>query len=319
MLTRFGMVPAALLHHPEIGVDEFAVLAALATYADRQGWCRVSQATLAERLKRSRPWIIKIINRLVTLTLIDREARFDRHGGQRTNLYQLRFDRLPASSENHPESSQMAFGTIASPSSETSSLSDTQISQTDLCSAPSEVPDVSHPSAAAKIQQNQPDRVSIPCHGDAPRHGDDRTHTDLLAKIPSLSRKRDDFRQIPKPIPADWSPSPEDIVWAQQHHPNIDPDAVTKCFTTKGREKRYLYTDFHQAWRHWISKQSAWQTQKQEMRNDIRKIETGFTHNRPPSHEPRLIDVRTGTAENDRIAADVLQRLMARRSGDIHP
>ena len=39
-----------------VDADRLAVMAALCTYADEAGFCEPSQATLARRLSRSRPW-----------------------------------------------------------------------------------------------------------------------------------------------------------------------------------------------------------------------------------------------------------------------
>ena len=99
---RFGMIPAAITDHPDLGLGEIGVLAAMSTFADREGRCRVSQSMIATQLKMSRPWVIKVINTLVSLGLVERAAVFDRNGGQRANAYRLRFDLLP--SETHPNS-----------------------------------------------------------------------------------------------------------------------------------------------------------------------------------------------------------------------
>ena len=69
---RFGMIPAALTDCEAVGLDEIGVLAVMSTYADRDGHCRVSQSTLAHILKRSRPWVIKTINTLEGLGLVER-------------------------------------------------------------------------------------------------------------------------------------------------------------------------------------------------------------------------------------------------------
>ncbi|EWY40842.1 hypothetical protein N825_33470 [Skermanella stibiiresistens SB22] len=80
---------AEWLFHPDVGVDEFALLACLATYQDKRGFCWPSQTTLATRLKRSRPWIIKVLNRLVELGLIERTRRVRDDGGLRSCLYRI--------------------------------------------------------------------------------------------------------------------------------------------------------------------------------------------------------------------------------------
>src|SRR5258708_1835816 len=70
-VTRWGTVPAWWLHHPAVDADKFAILAAMATYADREGVCNPSQATLAKWLKRSRPWVNRIVADLAKIRLAD--------------------------------------------------------------------------------------------------------------------------------------------------------------------------------------------------------------------------------------------------------
>lgn len=86
---RFGVIPAAWLEQEAVGLDEIGVLACLATFADSQGCCFPSQGTIAARLKRSRPWVIKIIHRLVALGLVERIHRYQDNGAQRACLYRL--------------------------------------------------------------------------------------------------------------------------------------------------------------------------------------------------------------------------------------
>jgi hypothetical protein len=100
---RFGMIPAALTRCEAVGLDEIGVLAVMSTYADREGHCRVSQSTLARILKRSRPWVIKTLNTLEELGLVERTQVVDsRTGARRACSYRLRFDLLPSASETHP-------------------------------------------------------------------------------------------------------------------------------------------------------------------------------------------------------------------------
>jgi len=100
---RFGMIPAALTRCEAVGLDEIGVLAVMSTYADREGHCRVSQSTLARILKRSRPWVIKTLNTLEELELVERTRVVDpRTGARRACAYRLRFDLLPGASETHP-------------------------------------------------------------------------------------------------------------------------------------------------------------------------------------------------------------------------
>src|SRR3712207_4564396 len=87
--SRYGIVRADWIDHPEVGDDEIAVLAILALHADAEGVCWPSQQTIANRLGRSRPWVIAVINRLVELGLVERTRRRHESGGLRSCLYRL--------------------------------------------------------------------------------------------------------------------------------------------------------------------------------------------------------------------------------------
>ncbi|HEY0835932.1 MAG TPA: helix-turn-helix domain-containing protein [Azospirillum sp.] len=94
--SRWGKIPAWWLDHPELDADGLAVLAALATFADEQGVCWPSQSTLAAKLKRSRPTINRILQRLDDMGLVAIEHRRARDGGRLSCLYRLRFVREDA-------------------------------------------------------------------------------------------------------------------------------------------------------------------------------------------------------------------------------
>ena len=87
--TRWGKVLAWWLLDPRIDADRFCVMAALATYADEDGFCEPSQATLARRLKRSRPWGNRVIADLVKDGFLDKTARIRRNGGTTSCRYRL--------------------------------------------------------------------------------------------------------------------------------------------------------------------------------------------------------------------------------------
>lgn len=88
-VTRWGKVPAWWLLHPAIDADKFCVLAALATYADDDGFCEPSQATLALRLKRSRPWVNRVIADLTAGCFLEKTMRTRRNGGTTSCRYRL--------------------------------------------------------------------------------------------------------------------------------------------------------------------------------------------------------------------------------------
>jgi hypothetical protein len=88
--ARFGRVPARWLDHPGIGIDELAVLTALAIHAGRDGVCCVRQNVLADKLKRRREWVNRIIARLANLDgVLEKERRADRDGWTVSCRYRL--------------------------------------------------------------------------------------------------------------------------------------------------------------------------------------------------------------------------------------
>jgi len=112
--SRWGKIPAWWLDHPDLDADGFAVLAALATFADEQGVCWPSQSTLAAKLKRSRPTINRILQRLDDIGLVSIEHRRGRDGSRLSCLYRLRVQRdgemvaeaaaCPVPAEDRPDS-----------------------------------------------------------------------------------------------------------------------------------------------------------------------------------------------------------------------
>ncbi|WP_042691191.1 helix-turn-helix domain-containing protein [Azospirillum sp. B506] len=87
--NRWGRIPAWWLDHPDLDADGLAVLAALSTYADEAGVCWPSQATLADKLKRSRPTVNRILGRLESLGLVGIEHRRSANGGRLSCRYRL--------------------------------------------------------------------------------------------------------------------------------------------------------------------------------------------------------------------------------------
>jgi hypothetical protein len=87
---RWGRAPAWWLHHPATNLDLIGVLCALCTYADKDGFCEPSQATIARQLKRSRPWVNRVIADLAALGFIAKEMRHRKHNNGTTSCrYQL--------------------------------------------------------------------------------------------------------------------------------------------------------------------------------------------------------------------------------------
>ncbi len=91
-VTRWGRVPAWWLLHPGMDADRFCVMAAMSTYADDQGRCDPSQATLARHLRRSRPWVNGVVARLAADGFLEKTGRSRRNGGNTSCEYRLRLE-----------------------------------------------------------------------------------------------------------------------------------------------------------------------------------------------------------------------------------
>jgi hypothetical protein len=63
------------LDHPAVDASALAVLAALATYADPAGLCWPHPKTIAAKLKKSRPWVLNVLNRLIAAGLVEKHPR----------------------------------------------------------------------------------------------------------------------------------------------------------------------------------------------------------------------------------------------------
>ncbi len=88
-MPRLAVLHEVWLTHPEVGADEVAVLAVLALHESKDHTCFPSQSLLAGMLGRSRPWICKVIGRLVELGLVIKQNRTRDDGGERSCLYRL--------------------------------------------------------------------------------------------------------------------------------------------------------------------------------------------------------------------------------------
>jgi cell division septation protein DedD len=87
---RFGRVPARWLEDPGVGVEELAVLTALAVHVGHDGVCVVRQRTLAGLLQRSREWVCRVLARLCEPGgFIEKERRADRDGWNLACRYRL--------------------------------------------------------------------------------------------------------------------------------------------------------------------------------------------------------------------------------------
>jgi Helix-turn-helix domain len=88
-MPRVAVLHESWLTHSDVSADEIAVLAVLALHTNKNGACWPTQGLLARLLGRSRPWVNKVIGKLVELGIVVRTHRTRDDGGDRACLYSL--------------------------------------------------------------------------------------------------------------------------------------------------------------------------------------------------------------------------------------
>ena len=232
MSSRLAILHAAWLEHPEVGADEVAVLAVLALHADRNGSCFPSQGLLAQLLGRSRPWVCKIIGKLVELGILLKTHQVRQHdGGNRACLYKLITPEAQANTTTLP--------------SQTSP-------QPDSDGQPENRACHEHDNITPIIKQTE---KTPPAYN--------------ALDLNPVSQDSEGPPQIAN-IPAeDWQPSDESLMWALARYPNVDLQASRDRYVNKCRAKGYRYICHNSAWRSWLaddvaraSSQSSWPSRR---------------------------------------------------------
>ena len=97
-MSHFAILPSAILHDPECGADDIAILVTLYAAAQRRtkAWiATIRHNVIATRVKRSRTFVCRRLHKLAELGYLTIEQRYfarDAHGhggGQRSNIYHL--------------------------------------------------------------------------------------------------------------------------------------------------------------------------------------------------------------------------------------
>jgi hypothetical protein len=199
-------------------------MAALATYADNEGICEPSQATLAKRLDRSRPWVNRVISDLAGAGLLRKQARSRSNGGTTSCRYQL------AQTPEQVRAFTTAIGIEVAVPEQTGARS--------AADRPSHRDDTSH-ADLKQIQITRPRARSVREAGDPqlpPSQPEQRI------------RKEDDLAEPAR----DWLPSDEAVAEALRLCPDADLDEHTARFVSRCRAKGYRYARLDDAWLDWL-------------------------------------------------------------------
>lgn len=205
-VTRHGIVRTWWYLHPAVTGEMWAVLCALATYADAAGYCVPSQATLARHLKMSRPRVNRIIADLCAIELddgrplLEKVARRRPNGGTTSCEYRLRLDPPGVVSETGP---------VPPP--------DTPCHGWDRNQTRSEQIQDSHCGARARVRSHASIGEASGCLAGA--GGGNAGAADML--------------------PRDWRPSPEVQIEARRLYPDVDLEEHAALFVARCRSRGY--------------------------------------------------------------------------------
>ena len=230
-MARLAILPEAYLTHGEVGADEIAVLAALSLHANSKGTCFPSQGLLARLLNRSRPWVNKVISRLVELGLVNRTHQSRHDGGERACLYRLIDLPLDAKSPALSETS-------ASPEPDRASQ---------------QIDTACHGDDSIKVEQeNQTGTHSA----NYPVISNDASEV-LPPAIPGVLPLQMVIEPAKPAVPSlDWVPSDADLIYVLERFPTVQPDTLTEMterFLLRCQAKGYKYLDISSGWRAWIA------------------------------------------------------------------
>ena len=212
--TRWGRVPAWWLLHPDVDADRFCVLAALATYADEHGVCVPSQTTLARHLRRSRPWVNRVVAQLAAAGLLEKTGRSRGNGGTTSCLYRLHL--------TPPDNTALDTGAPLLPES---------------------------PQAA-----RDPDKTGPMPHSDTPCPADDTKLPYFEQNNVPAPRAAAPVNDAVVEVPPDWEPSAADVAEALHLCPGADLPVHTARFRARCRARGYRYRAGHlgSAWLAWL-------------------------------------------------------------------
>lgn len=229
-MPRIAILHEQWLTHPDVTADEIAVLCVLSLHANKDGECFPSQGLIASILGRSRPWVSKVITRLVTLGIVIRTHRTRHDGGERSCHYRLvtpsdAKHRSDATAAMNAPSPAVPYPAEVEPDSQDG---DRPVSpENTVCSEQNSI----------KIEKE----ITTETHT---AHATDDSKSSVITFGSALI--------VP---PKDWQPSDDDLIWAITAHPEADLEAHTQRFLQRCQAKGYRYRadGIGMAWRSWLT------------------------------------------------------------------
>lgn len=93
MGPRYSIIPGDALSDPRVKDGHLRVLAVLGTHTDRNGWCRVNQKTIAQKVGKSRETVNRLIKSLCAMGYVQKRDQWSKSEGRSISKYQILMDR----------------------------------------------------------------------------------------------------------------------------------------------------------------------------------------------------------------------------------
>lgn len=198
---RYTLFAAMAVFDARLTAMDVRVLAALGTFTDRQGWCRPSQTTIAEKIGSSRTWVNSSISRLVEHGYVQVVQQVRESGAQAVNLYRVLIDiSSPEAVEAVAEAGEtLELMPVSRPDTPLSAGQTPQPDVVNFQLVPQDVdPPVSRPDTPLSVHANG--GVSVPA--------DTIVNIPITKNIPKDSRRK---RENAARLRDDWVPRPDEI------------------------------------------------------------------------------------------------------------
>jgi hypothetical protein len=270
---RFGRLFAWWFGLPDVGRDEIALLAVLCTYADQGGECWPSQERIAADLKMSRPWVIKVISKLLALGLVT--TRRFKHQGRVRLSYRLKMIPTADLAVHIPtdeEQKNPAGGECV--------------------------------SARTGPVSGGPGPVTDVTETDSPEHKDSTLPTGGADGGVAVCAKVG--------VPNNWEPGFDDLEFAKRERPDIDPHKFTRRFKLACRARGAEFAEFSAAWRLWLLNERVGREDSGKSASHDKRF-GGSCNGQSAFGPGRRASAGAIREQNDRIKADALERIHRRR------
>ena len=279
-MPHLSIIPARAVSDRRLSRGGLLILAALGTYADKNGVCWPTQSEIAEQTGMTRQAVSGYLKELETLGYLDKRRRYRADQGEISCVYRIRFDADPATPPATSELAPPATSELAPPA--TSELDTPATSELytpcNLWALQGVQPQDFTPPATSGLYTERPIERPI----ERPKKREGRNAAQWVEKNPSAQSAPHPQNGPGDRLPLDFVLPDDWKSWAEQRRPdlNITDEAEKFADYWRGKAgKEAFRTDWAATWRNWI-------------RNAYTQRKTAPT-SRTPLHQPAPTSAQT--------------------------